>query len=163
MRAMFNDDNVKGSFFLATLPDTMDNVIDNLATRQLTAFQDIEPKILDISEKHSLDTTNSLSAYATRQTAARQQNAHVYTNCNELRKHKEQQKKMPSKGKDAAGKRNKRQKGNSAKVVNNEVDDDDDDDSSTTEVNGFAANVVNLTTPLLTPTASPPQINANGK
>ena len=32
MKLLFNSDKVKGSFFLATLPDTMDNVIDNLVT-----------------------------------------------------------------------------------------------------------------------------------
>lgn len=59
MKHIFDSDNVKGSFFLATLPDTIDNVIDNLSTRDVTAFQDIEPKILNISEKHTLDTAGS--------------------------------------------------------------------------------------------------------
>ena len=71
MRSMFKSNKVKGSFFLATLPETIDNVIDNLSTRIITAFQDIKPKILDISEKYSLETVDS-SAYAARQTAARQ-------------------------------------------------------------------------------------------
>lgn len=42
MKAMLSSDDVKGSFFLATLPDTMDNIIADLATRQLTSFQSIE-------------------------------------------------------------------------------------------------------------------------
>lgn len=55
MRPIFESDEVKGSFFLTTLPDTMDNLIDNLATRGVTTFVDIEPKILDVAEKHSLN------------------------------------------------------------------------------------------------------------
>ena len=67
---MFNSNKVKGSFFLATLPETIDNIIDNLSTRNITAFQNIKPKILDISEKYSLDNVDS-TAYTARQTAAR--------------------------------------------------------------------------------------------
>ncbi|KAF1952618.1 hypothetical protein CC80DRAFT_552116 [Byssothecium circinans] len=47
----------------ATLPDTMDTIIDNLSTRNLAAFQDIEPKVLSISEMHSLASASSSTAY----------------------------------------------------------------------------------------------------
>jgi hypothetical protein len=67
---MFELDKVKGSFFLSTLPNTIATIINNLSTRNLTAFKDIEPKILDIANRHSLDSTNS-TAYAARQAAAR--------------------------------------------------------------------------------------------
>jgi hypothetical protein len=50
MTKMFESDEVKGSFFLSTLPDTMDTIIDNLSTRNLTAIKDIEPKILDVAD-----------------------------------------------------------------------------------------------------------------
>jgi hypothetical protein len=40
----------------------MDNVIDNLSTRDITAFQDIKSKILDISGKYSVDTASSHAA-----------------------------------------------------------------------------------------------------
>lgn len=182
MRTMFTDDNVKGSFFLATLPDTMDHIIDNLSTQQLTAFKDIEPKILDVSEKHSLDTVDS-TAYAARQTAARAARGtkptgnsectwcrkhnltfigHVYTNCNELRKHKEQQQsktasktagKTADKGKGQG--QTKRQKGNSAEVI-----ESSDTEGDATDVNAFSATVqyIDLTTP-----PPSPRINSNGK
>jgi hypothetical protein len=48
----------------------MDTIINNLSTRNLTAFKEIEPKILDIANQHSLNSTNS-TAYAARQAAAR--------------------------------------------------------------------------------------------
>ena len=67
---MFKLDKVKGFFFLSTLPNVIDTVINNLSTRNLTAFKDIKPKILDIANQHSLNSTNS-TAYAARQVAAR--------------------------------------------------------------------------------------------
>ena len=70
IKAMFKLDEVKGSFFLATLLDTIDYVINNLSSRNVTKFVDIEPKILDISDKHSLNADFS-TAYAAKQTAAR--------------------------------------------------------------------------------------------
>lgn len=107
---MFKLDKVKGSFFLSTLPNTIDTIINNLSTRNLTAFKDIEPKILNIADRHSLDSTDS-TAYAARQAAARSNRGprsattpqectwcrkhnltfigHVYTNCNELKRYKE--------------------------------------------------------------------------
>ncbi|KAF2819661.1 hypothetical protein CC86DRAFT_430475 [Ophiobolus disseminans] len=114
----------------------MDTIIDNLSTHNVTAFKDIEPKILDVADKHSLVSTD-LTAYAARQAAARSNRGprptqtqprptagtpgpqectwcwkhdltfvgHVYTNCRQLRQHKEQQAKdKDSKGKDGKGK-----------------------------------------------------------
>jgi hypothetical protein len=187
MRPVFASDEVKGSFFLATLPDTMDNVIDNLSTRNLTAFQDIEPKILDISEKHSLDSVDTSTAYAARQTAARSANrpstggqrpptgqecswcrkhnltfiGHVYTNCNELKQHKERQQRkgpttQPPKGDKRGG--NKRHKGHNA-----EATAADDSDDSGTEITGFTAGVIDLRTPPSTPAKLRSSINRNGK
>ncbi|KAF2690362.1 hypothetical protein K458DRAFT_439359 [Lentithecium fluviatile CBS 122367] len=152
MKPMFDSDDVKGSFFLATLPDTMDNVIDNLSTRAITAFKDIEPKILDISEKHSLDVDSAayIARSAGRQPASRQPQrqectwcrkhqltyiGHVYNNCNELRRYQEQQK---EKKKTPTGNRTggKRHKGNSA----NATDPADGDSDSGYEVTGFTTN-----------------------
>ena len=62
MLPIFTSDDVKGSFFLITLPDTMDHIVDNLSTRELTSFTAIELKLLDLAEKHSLDV--DLTAYA---------------------------------------------------------------------------------------------------
>ena len=65
MRPIFESDEVKGSFFLTTLPDTMDNIIDNLSTREILTFNAIEPKMLDIAENHSLNTEIDSAAYYT--------------------------------------------------------------------------------------------------
>jgi hypothetical protein len=56
---VFNYDEVKGSFFLTTLPDTMDHIVDNLSARDLTSFTAIEPKLFDLAEKHTLDVDSS--------------------------------------------------------------------------------------------------------
>ena len=63
MRPTFESDGVKGSFFLTTLPDTMSHVIENISTRGLTTFTEIEPIMLDISEKHSIDAVDSSAHY----------------------------------------------------------------------------------------------------
>lgn len=54
MKAVFDSDKVKGSFFLTTLPDSMDTIIDNLSTGNITTFKQIELKMLDIHEKHQI-------------------------------------------------------------------------------------------------------------
>lgn len=68
---MFELDEVKGSFFLANLLNTMDLVIDNLSSRDITKFVKIEPKVLDTSDKHSLHSEISSTAYTVHQSAAR--------------------------------------------------------------------------------------------
>lgn len=175
MRAMFDSDQVKGSFFLATLPETMDNVIDNLSTRNVTAFQDIEPKILDISEKHSLDVVDSSAAYAARQTASRKPAStkppngvlectwcrkhdlpfvgHLYPTCYALKKHKESQ------AKGDAPTNSKKQKANNAAAVEPPGEAEESDGSIT--VVGYSAHAcIDLTA------SSPPSrplLNSNGK
>ena len=172
MRAIFESDEVKGSFFLTTLPDTMDHIIDNLSTRNVTTFTQIEPKMLDISEKHTIDTVDSNAYYTnTRKppkgnskpkdptsssksddkekecTWCRKHNlkfiGHVYTNCNRLKEQRD---------KDKKGTSSKKQKGNDKKVTSNYVslDSDSEDDST---VNAFCAGG----------TSSRSSINTNGK
>jgi transposase InsO family protein len=167
MTKMFESDEVKGSFFLSTLPDTMDTIIDNLSTRNLTAFKDIEPKILDIADRHSLNSTDS-TAYAARQAAARSNQGprstttlqectwcrkhnltfigHVYTNCNELKRHKELQDKdkdkSRSKDKNKTQPQRRTRDGNGKQHKGNSADmgaysDDSDDD--VTGVHAFSA------------------------
>lgn len=55
MKAMFDSDEVKGSFFLTTLPEQMDHVVDNLSTSNLTKYADIEPKMLDIATRSQIE------------------------------------------------------------------------------------------------------------
>jgi hypothetical protein len=65
---LFESDDVKGSFFLSTLPNTLDHVIDSFATRDVTKFSEMEPKILDIAEKYTInsDSTTAYSAVSRR-------------------------------------------------------------------------------------------------
>lgn len=55
IKDFFGSDDLKGSFFLITLPGSMDNVVDNFDTRGLSKFTEIEPKILDIAAKHDVE------------------------------------------------------------------------------------------------------------
>ena len=167
MTKMFESDEVKGSFFLSTLPDTMDTIIDNLSTRNLTAFKDIKPKILDIADRHSLDSTDS-TAYAARQAAARSNRGprstttpqectwcrkhnltfigHVYTNCKELKRHQELQDKEKdksrSKGKNEIQPQRRTRDGNGKQHKGNLADIgaylDDSDDHNVTGVYAFS-------------------------
>ena len=41
----------------------MDYIIDNLSTREISKFTEIEPKMLNITEKHSLDQVQSNAYY----------------------------------------------------------------------------------------------------
>jgi hypothetical protein len=43
----------------------MDLLINNLSTRNMSSFQDIEPKILDISKRHLIDLVDSTTYAAT--------------------------------------------------------------------------------------------------
>jgi hypothetical protein len=63
MKQIFKLDKVKGLFFLTTLLDIIDHIINNIGTRGLTTFTKIELKMLNISKKHSLDIVNLLAYY----------------------------------------------------------------------------------------------------
>ena len=54
---------MKGLFFLTTLLDIIDYIINNIGTRGLTTFTEIKLKILDISKKHLIDTVDLLAYY----------------------------------------------------------------------------------------------------
>ena len=178
MKPIFESDEIKGSFFLTTLPDTMDNLVDNLATRGITTFVDIEPKILDIAEKYSLDSVDS-SAYFTKIRKANDKSkattpttnectwcrkhdmtfvGHVYTNCRKLKEHQEKNK---DKDKDRDKKKDdtrttskKKQKGD---TMANAVALDSDDESAT--VNAFSITVNEG----FSTTVSDTTVNGNGK
>lgn len=53
----FPSETIKGSFFLATLPESMDHVIENLLSRNINKFVDIEPHMLDIAERRALKSS----------------------------------------------------------------------------------------------------------
>ena len=156
MLPIFESDDVKGSFFLTTLPESMDTIIDNLNTRDITSFAAIEPKMLDISEKHSLDQIDSTSAYAARGrpkpkmasnsatpfnsttsnkecTWCQKRNfsfvGHTYRDCYRLQNHRNKSSPAP--------KKDKRQK---ASTANEAVVHGDD---SETNVHAFCATVIN--------------------
>ena len=63
LRLTFDSDEAKGSYFLNTLPDTMEHLVDNLETQGLTSFAAVQPKMMDIADKHSLDTQDGAAYY----------------------------------------------------------------------------------------------------
>lgn len=68
MKSMFDSDEVKGSFFLTTLPEQMDHVVDNLSTQNLTKYSDIEPKMLDIATRSQLEDSAAYYTSTARKT-----------------------------------------------------------------------------------------------
>ncbi|KAF2125606.1 hypothetical protein P153DRAFT_299402, partial [Dothidotthia symphoricarpi CBS 119687] len=58
---IFKSNKVKGSFFLITLLDTINYIINNLLTRNITLFTKIKLKILNLAKKYSINITNSLA------------------------------------------------------------------------------------------------------
>ena len=63
LRAAFESDEVKGCFFLTTLPDSAENVVDNLLSKDVTSYSAIEPKLLDLADKHLDPEPTSNTAY----------------------------------------------------------------------------------------------------
>jgi Reverse transcriptase (RNA-dependent DNA polymerase)/gag-polypeptide of LTR copia-type/Integrase core domain len=64
MAGALNSDELKGTFFLTTLPPDLDNVVDNLATREVTDFETIRSKLVDMldargSADEALAVTNA--------------------------------------------------------------------------------------------------------
>ena len=60
IRPVFGLDTVKGSFFLISLPKTIDYIINNLSTKDLILFTNIEPKMLDIGLCYSIDLQDNI-------------------------------------------------------------------------------------------------------
>lgn len=88
MKPVFELDNVKGSFFRATLPDTISSTA--YAARQAALRQTHGLTVTASCSAPGLPTTNECTwCWKHDLTFTR----HVYTNCNELRKHKERQQK----------------------------------------------------------------------
>ncbi|KAF4125643.1 hypothetical protein GMORB2_0887 [Geosmithia morbida] len=59
LNPMTRSDTIKSSFFLTTLPDSMDTIIDNLSTSGRNTFQDIESKMLDIASRTQDDQSQA--------------------------------------------------------------------------------------------------------
>ncbi|KAE8853196.1 hypothetical protein PTNB73_02485 [Pyrenophora teres f. teres] len=131
----------------------MDHIVDNLSTRNLTSFADIEPKLLDLAEKHTLDvdsTAYAANRYTKNETSKRvyMVSKHNYTlvghisgDCDRLRYNKEYNSKKSTTKDTRHVKKAKGNKASNAIIV--QYSDSD------TEVNAF--------------TASMGTINAHGK
>lgn len=52
IKTIFELDQIKGLFFLATLPNIIDNTINNLNTKGITQYNNIKPKILNIANRN---------------------------------------------------------------------------------------------------------------
>ena len=62
IKSIFKLDNIKGSFFLITLPNTIDYIINNLSTYNLILFIDIKLKLFNLAKKHILDVNSTTYA-----------------------------------------------------------------------------------------------------
>lgn len=63
LNAVFSSESIKGSFFLATLPETMNTVVNNLSTRDINKFTDITFEMLDIANRRN-QLANKKAYYA---------------------------------------------------------------------------------------------------
>ncbi|KAI0998486.1 hypothetical protein K3495_g9710 [Podosphaera aphanis] len=101
-----SSDEVKGAFLLLSLPKSMDNIIENLATKDLIKYQDIQPKLLDLSVDRNVGEIDNKAYRASGQEIPEfswckakifNYKGHTYRNCFKLKKHKEQQKEAKKK------------------------------------------------------------------
>ncbi|KAK4084477.1 uncharacterized protein Triagg1_957 [Trichoderma aggressivum f. europaeum] len=140
---VFSSEAIKGSFFLSTLPESMDNIINNLSSRNINKFIDIEPEMLDIAQRRAQPADEK--AMYTKTAARGKQRAnvprqsptsgnqcectwcrkrnftfvgHLYTECPRLAEYKKQKDRTNDKGKNKS-RHNARQAA---------ADDDQDDD-----------------------------------
>jgi transposase InsO family protein len=171
MKPIFESQEVKGSFFLATLPDTMDNIIDNLNMKDITKFTEIEPKMLDLAARHSLESSEQTAYYGKSTNRTGKNNSqnnekectwckkynfkfvgHLWADCKRLADHKakkasSKEKDKPQHKSDGKDKRNshKRLKGvTNARAANDDSDTDESFDSNDDEdVTAFTATAFN--------------------
>lgn len=54
--AVFSSESIEGSFYLSTLSESMDNIINNLSSRNANRLMDIEPEMLNISQRRAQPT-----------------------------------------------------------------------------------------------------------
>ncbi|KAI1005121.1 hypothetical protein K3495_g3097 [Podosphaera aphanis] len=94
-------DEVKGAFLLLSLPKSMNNTIDNLVTKNLIKYQDIQPKLLDLSADRNVTESENKAYLSSNQEPIEcswckvkkfNYKGHTYNNCFKLKKHKGQQK-----------------------------------------------------------------------
>ncbi|KAI1007394.1 hypothetical protein K3495_g826 [Podosphaera aphanis] len=93
-------------FLLLSLPRSMDNIIDNLSTKDLAKYHDIKPKLLDLSADRNIGGNDDKVYYAPAQEPVEcswckvkklNYRGHSYKECFKLKKHKEQQKEAKKK------------------------------------------------------------------
>lgn len=148
MKPMFDSDEVKGSFFLMTLPESMDHVVDNLSTQNLTAYRDIEPKMLDIATRAQIEDSAAYYTSTAKKLDRKGKSkapdkdkkecawcrsrgfncvGHFYTECKKLAEHQKQQ--------DSKRGEIKRQSQANQAVVSNHSESDEEEE----DVTAFAA------------------------
>ncbi|KAF2857313.1 hypothetical protein K470DRAFT_260950 [Piedraia hortae CBS 480.64] len=54
MKPLFDSDVTKGAFFISTLPESLDNFMDNLNTKGISSFSEILDPLQDIIDKNAL-------------------------------------------------------------------------------------------------------------
>lgn len=168
LATVFASDSIKGSFFLSTLPESMDTIVDNLSTRGVNKFAEIEPKMLDIAFRHNQPTDER--AYYTKtsgkpnrrdkQTSSTSGNTrdectwcrkhnftfvgHIYTDCTRLAEHKNRQRTRndTNKPRDNPDRNPNRPKGKhkAHQAVATSDDDSNADSDDQEDVQAFVAN-----------------------
>ena len=80
-----NSNMAKGAFFLTTLPTSLDNVVDNLTTKQSATYDDVCTKLLDLySQENPVETNTAFTTSTTnvsRSDRGKRKEDKVYTYC----------------------------------------------------------------------------------
>ena len=98
LRTLTCNDEIKGAFLLCSLPKTMDNLVDNLATKELTSFEDVQSRLLDLTGS-TTDIPKDNTAYKSTELGVKEcswckskkmkYQGHLYTDCQKLKKHRD--------------------------------------------------------------------------
>ena len=156
LRSTFASDEVKSYFFLSTLLDTYDNVVDNLINKDLISYSQIKAKMLDLANKHSnADTPDGATAYWT-QTSRNKPNectyckarnlpcsGHIHANCNVLKKEQKKRGKETN-----TQKRNRRTFTAKEAIANSDSSSEDEETFATTTFSATSQhndNIVSIT------------------
>ncbi|KAI1000642.1 hypothetical protein K3495_g7551 [Podosphaera aphanis] len=62
-----SSDDAKGAFLLSSLPESIENIVENLATKEITSYDGVSAKLLDTSANRKTPNTDGKAYSATKQ------------------------------------------------------------------------------------------------
>ncbi|KAI0993196.1 hypothetical protein K3495_g14988, partial [Podosphaera aphanis] len=96
-----SSDDAKGAFLLSSLPESMENVVDNLATKEIISFDGVSAKLMDISANRKTPNVDGKAYSSTKQEVKEcswcksrkyKYEGHLFTECRKLKAHQQKKK-----------------------------------------------------------------------